>query len=68
MRVRPGASRDKVVQEPEGLKIYVTAIAEKGKANAAVQKLLAKHLGLAPSRLSLIKGDKGREKTFAILS
>ena len=46
--------------------IRVTCIPEDGKANRAVTKLLAKALGLPPSRLTLLRGQTGRDKTFRV--
>lgn len=44
------------------LRVKVTAAPEKGKANAALLKLLAKEWSVAPSRLRLVSGDKDRRK------
>ncbi len=66
LTVTPRAARDRVVWQDGELRIYVTAVPENGKATAAVQKLLAKELGLAKSRLTLIRGTKARQKTFRV--
>ncbi|SMP14665.1 DUF167 domain-containing protein [Shimia sagamensis] len=66
VRVTPKASRNRVVRDGEVLRVYVTVVPENGKANAAVQKLLAKALGLAKSRLSLIRGTTSRDKVFRV--
>lgn len=44
------------------LKLRVSAVAEKGKANEAVIRLFAKALDLPRSSLSIISGDTGRNK------
>lgn len=62
----PKARLNKVVEEEGGLKIYTTAAPENGKANAAVLKLLAKHLGVAKSKLKLIRGETARSKIFEL--
>ena len=41
-------------------------VPEDGKANAAVIKLLAKALGVAKSRLVLVRGATSRDKLFRI--
>ncbi|HCI46546.1 MAG TPA: hypothetical protein DFI00_04580 [Rhodospirillaceae bacterium] len=64
VHVTPKASRARIIEGPEGLRVYVTVVPENGKANAEVQKLLAKHLGVPKSSLTLIRGDKSRDKTF----
>ncbi|GAA6179408.1 DUF167 domain-containing protein [Shimia sp. NS0008-38b] len=66
VRVTPKASRNKVVQDGDVLRVYVTVVPENGKANAAVQKLLAQSLGLAKSRLSLVRGATARDKVFRV--
>ncbi|MGI3165243.1 DUF167 domain-containing protein [Pseudooceanicola sp. 200-1SW] len=66
-RVTPKAARDRIVAEGDGpLRVYVTALPEDGKANEAVRKLLAKSLGLAKSRLLLVRGQTARDKVFRI--
>ena len=64
VHVTPKASRARIIEGPDGLRVYVTVVPENGKANAEVQKLLAKHLGVPKSSLTLIRGEKSRDKTF----
>ncbi len=67
VRVTPRASRNRVVEEEGGvLRVYVTVVPEGGKANAAVQKLLAKALGVTKTRLVLIRGETARDKVFRL--
>lgn len=66
VRVTPRAARNAVVQDGDMLRVTVTTVPEAGKANAAVAKLLAKSLGIAPSRLTLLRGGTGRDKLFQI--
>ncbi|MFD2174400.1 DUF167 domain-containing protein [Rhodobacter lacus] len=66
LRVTPKASRNEIVAGEEGLRAYVTVVPEGGKANAAVVKLLAKSLGVAKSRLTLIRGETARDKVFRL--
>lgn len=70
VRVSPKASRNSVIEavvEGERLfKVAVTTVPEGGKATADVVKLLAKHLGVAKSRLVLISGAKSRDKVFEL--
>lgn len=67
VRVRAGGRRNQVggVQE-NALRVEVTTAPEKGKANQAVRKLLAKSLGLAPGRLELVSGETCPAKVFRI--
>ena len=48
------------------LKARVRAVPEKGKANAALEKLIAKWIGLPKSRVKVITGSKSRIKTLAL--
>jgi len=66
VRVTPRAARTRITHEDGQIRVYVTAPPEDGKANAAVQKTLAKALGVPKSRLTLIRGRTARDKTFEI--
>ena len=66
VRVTPKAARNRIARDGDALKVWVTTVPEDGKANAAVQKLLAKALGLPKSRLTLIGGATARDKVFRI--
>ena len=66
VRVTPGA-RSEGLDIAEGrLLARVRAKPEDGKANEAVCALLAAGLGLAPSRIELLRGATSREKQFRI--
>jgi uncharacterized protein (TIGR00251 family) len=67
VRAQPGASKNAVRGEQNGmLKVSVTQIAEKGKANKAIIKVLAKALGLRGSQVELIAGELQSQKRFLI--
>lgn len=72
IRVAPKASHTAfggVATGPDGtahLKVRVTVAPEKGKANAAVVKLLAKSWGLAPGRVTVVSGAAARNKVLEI--
>lgn len=67
VRVTPRGGRDAVTLDEAGcIHVRVTAPPEDGKANAAVRKLLARALGVAPSRLTLTGGATARDKTFRV--
>lgn len=66
LRVTPGA-RVEGVELGKGLvQIKVRAKPEGGKANDAVLELLARALGVATSRLQLLRGATGRDKQVQI--
>lgn len=66
VRVTPKASRNAVVIEADKVRVYVTVVPEDGKATAMVQKLLARALGVAKSRLVLVRGQTARDKVFRL--
>lgn len=71
LRVTPGARRDALTDDgPDGqggpLRCTTTARPEDGRANAAVAELLARALGVAKSRLTLLRGATSRDKVFRL--
>jgi uncharacterized protein len=66
VRVTPNAAREQVTLDVSRFVIRVTCVPEDGKANRAVTRLLARALGVAPSRLVLIRGTAGRDKMFRV--
>lgn len=66
VRVTPGARVEALEIAGGRLLAKVRAKPEDGKANDAVLALLATALGLAPSRLALLRGATSREKQFRI--
>jgi uncharacterized protein YggU (UPF0235/DUF167 family) len=72
VRAQPKASKDAVeglCEEASGqryLRVRVRAVPEKGKANAAIEVLLARTLGLPKSAVSVEKGETQRIKTVRI--
>ncbi len=73
VRLTPGASRSgagSVYIDANGrprLKIRVTAIPEKGKANAALIKLLAKSLKKGKTEFEIVAGKQDRDKSVLII-
>ena len=66
VRVMSRASRNAVLLDDGAIRVTVTTVPEDGKANAAVVKLLAKALGVAKSRLVLVRGATSRDKVFRL--
>ena len=67
VRAQPGASRSGVRGQQDGmLKVAVTQIAEKGKANKALVDVLSKQLGLRRSQLELVAGETAAVKRFLV--
>ena len=69
VRVKPRSRKGPLVEVglDGGLTIYVAERAVDGKANAAVIRLLAEHLGVPKGRVELIAGARVRLKRFRVL-
>lgn len=65
--VTPKAARTSLTRDGDALRATVTVAPENGKANAAVQALLAAAMGVAPSRLEIRRGQTARDKVFVFL-
>jgi hypothetical protein len=66
VRVTPRSSRNKIEVTDGAVKVWVTASPTDGQANEAVCALVAKSLGIAPSRVTVSRGHTSREKVLAI--
>ncbi len=67
VRAQPGARQAGVRGVYRGaVKVAVTQVAEKGKANQAVIEALADALGLKRSQIELLAGPAQRDKRFLI--
>jgi uncharacterized protein (TIGR00251 family) len=67
VRAQPGAAKNGIRGEQNGmLKVSVTQVAEKGKANKAIVEVLAKGLGLKKSQVELVAGELSPQKRFLI--
>lgn len=59
--------REEVVADDDGsLTVYTKAPAIEGRANLAAVKLLAKHFGVASSKVKLVRGATSKYKVFEI--
>lgn len=67
LHVKPNARHEKVEVQTDGsLKVHVNAPPQDGRANERVIELLAKHFGVAKSRISVVHGAAGRQKVIEI--
>ena len=67
VRVQPRASRDRVLGFRDGgLRVSVTAPPQDGRANTALLELLADGLGVARSRLRIVRGHTARDKVVEV--
>lgn len=67
VRLQPRAKRNAIVGERDGvLRVTVAAPPVDGKANAALCKLVAKKAGVARGRVTVIRGERSREKVVRV--
>ncbi len=67
IKVQPKASKDQVAGYREGvLQLRVTAPPDKGRANASVVSLLAQALGVAKSKVRIVRGQTSRDKLVTV--
>jgi len=67
IKVVAGASRSEIAGWSAGrLRVRISAVAERGKANAALIQLLAARLGLPGSALRIVAGKTSARKTLAV--
>lgn len=67
MRLRPRGKSDELIGARDGvLQARVSAPPVDGKANRALCRLIAKRLGVAPSKVSVVRGEKARDKTVSV--
>lgn len=67
IHAQPGSRRNAITGIHDGrLRVAVTQVAEKGKANQEILKLLAKELGISKSQLTLISGETSSRKMIHI--
>jgi uncharacterized protein (TIGR00251 family) len=67
VRVRPRGGADALLGIVDGvLQARVSAPPVDGKANRALCRLIAKRVGVAPSRVSVVRGERSREKLVRV--
>ena len=67
IRVQARARRDEIASVRGGvLVVRVTAPALEGRANKAVCRLLAERLGVAPTCVTIVRGERSRDKLLEV--
>jgi uncharacterized protein YggU (UPF0235/DUF167 family) len=67
VRLTPRAARERLAAGPDdGFVAHVTAPPVEGAANEALCRLVAKAAGVAPSRVSVVRGQRGRRKLVRV--
>ncbi len=68
VRVAPRASRDKVLGLHAGaLKVALCAPPVDGEANAALRRFLAKRLGVPRGAITIVRGERSKEKWLRVV-
>jgi len=67
VRVQPRARRDELVGVRDGVLVArVSAPALQGRANQALCRLIAAHLGVRRSQVSVVRGERARDKLVRV--
>lgn len=67
VRLRPRGRADELIGFEGGvLQARVSAPPVDGRANKALCRLIAKRAGVAPSRVSVVRGEKARDKLVEV--
>lgn len=67
VRLTPRASREQVTLKPDGtLAVRVSAPPVDGRANDALERAVASALRVAPSRVTLVRGSRSRDKLVQV--
>ena len=67
VRLNPGARKSEIMGEAGGrLRIRLQAPPVEGKANRELARFVARELGLKKNRVTLVSGEKSREKSILL--
>ena len=67
VRVQARARRDEITSMRDRvLVVRVTAPALEGRANRAVCRVVADRLGIAPSQVTIVRGERSRDKVLDV--
>lgn len=67
VHLRPRGHRDELIGIEAGVLVArVSAPPVDGRANRALCRLIAKRAGVAPSRVSVLRGERSRQKLIGV--
>ncbi len=65
--VKPWSQKEELRLESGDLVFYTSEPAEKGRANAALIRFLARRLGIPASRIEIVRGQRDRMKKILVM-
>lgn len=65
LKIVPNSSRNEVVKEDDYIKIKITAPPVENKANKVLVEFLSKKLGIAKSKIKILRGETSKLKTLS---
>jgi uncharacterized protein YggU (UPF0235/DUF167 family) len=67
IRLTPRAARERLAAGPDGAYVaHVTAPPVEGAANEALRRLVARAARVAPARVTVVRGHRGRQKVVRV--
>lgn len=67
IKIIPRSSKNELTKLPDGsYKVKLTAAPVDGEANKKLLEFLVKEFGVAKSKITIVKGEKGRNKVIKI--
>ncbi|MFC1808742.1 DUF167 domain-containing protein [Candidatus Omnitrophota bacterium] len=67
VKVYPRSSREEIQTNDDGIKVYLRESATDGKANEALRRILAKEYQVAKSYITIVNGERSRNKIIEII-
>ncbi len=65
--VKPGSSKNQIEETDQGLRVWLRAQPQDGKANWALVCVLADHYGVAKSDVKILRGQTSKNKLVEII-
>ncbi len=67
VRVIPNAKKNRIKEEEDCLKVYLSAPPIQGKANKMLIKILSVFYKVKKNKINIIKGEKARNKVVEVI-